>query len=54
MGVVLGDGQQPLPRHVLAADDVFQEWHDVVRPFRSAEGNQEHGVIRRGRTRIIE
>ena len=39
--VVPRDLQQPLARHILAAGDVFQKRHDVVRPFRPAEGEQQ-------------
>ena len=45
--IVRGHFQQPLPRHVLAADDVFQERHHVLGTFRAAERDQQQGVIGR-------
>ena len=47
--VVPRDFQQPLARHILAAHDVFEKRHHVVRPFGPAERNQQQGVDRRGR-----
>ncbi len=35
--VMLGHGEQPLPRHVPSAGDVLQERHDIFTPLRPAE-----------------
>ncbi len=42
---MLSDLFEPLAGDAPAACDVLQERHDVVRAFRSAEGEQEEGVI---------
>ena len=43
--VVLGDLEQPLPRHAPAPGDVLEERHDVVRPFRAAERKPQQRVV---------
>jgi hypothetical protein len=42
---VLRDGEHPLPRHVLTAEDVFEEREDVLALLGSAEGNEQKGVV---------
>jgi hypothetical protein len=46
MLVVFGHFQQPLARHGLAAQHVFQERNDVIRSFGPTERNHEHGIVR--------
>ena len=49
--IMLGHGQHPLARHVLAAQHVFQKRNDVVRLFRAAERYYEQGIEIFGRWR---
>ena len=45
MLVVLGHGQHPLARDIFAPQHVFQKRHHLVRPFGSAEGDDQHGIV---------
>ena len=56
MLIVFGNFQHSLPRNILPAEDVFQEGDDVGRPLRTAEGDDDHRVVRilAGRDERIE
>ena len=47
MIIMLGDREHPLPGDVLAPQDVFQERDDLFRLFRSAERDDQYGIVRR-------
>ncbi len=54
MLVVLGDFQQALARDVPAPGHIFEERHDIVRLFGTAEADDEDGVMGRvGRGRGV-
>jgi hypothetical protein len=44
---MLRDLEHSLARHWLAAQNVFQEWHDVVGAFGAAERDNQDGVVER-------
>ena len=43
--VMFGDFQHALPRHVLAAQHVFEKRQDVFRSFGSAKRNDQDGIV---------
>ena len=43
--VMLGDFKHSFPRHGLAAENVFEKGHDLVGPLRSAERDDQDGVV---------